>query len=395
MTEITIREVYGQEMIDIFHRLPSYAFRPTPPMPDIEERTASLLGRKGAHYFAVFEGQTAAACAAIIPMTQQVRGKLFPNYGVFDVVTVPQARRKGYARQIMAYMFSQMHENQRPLSCLYPFRELFYERMGYTNFPQQRTARFSPEALSPLLKHDLEGEVDLMLSGEGFGLYLECIHGLRQNTHGMAIFDYPNRARFEQNRQWLAIASINGKIAGAMQYQLKGDGPTRFLMQITRFNYLTAGGKYLILNWLARHIDQVDQVEKMSLPAFELPETWLSDMRVKSEPFSIAPMGRVIDIAGIDGMQTGPGQFSARIRDPYCPWNEGPWNFETRHGKLSVTRAPSAALELTIQALSALIYGTVDPADFAYHGWGSPQGENLAAMQSMFPRKLPYLYEYF
>ncbi len=309
MTEITIREVYGQELVDIFHRLPSYAFRPTPPLPDLEERSASLLSRKGAHYYALFEGQTAAACAAITPMTQQVRGKLFPNYGVFDVVTIPQARRKGYARRIMAHVFCQMREDRHPLSCLYPFRESFYERLGYTNFPQQRTARFSPQALSPLLKQDLEGEVDLMLSGEGIDLYLECIRSLRLETHGMAIFDYPNRARYEQNRQWLAVARIDGKIVGAMQYQLKGEGPTHFLMQITRFNYLNAGGKYLLLKWLARHVDQVEQVEMMSLGAYETPETWLADMQVKSETFSIAPMGRVIDIAGIDGMQTGPATF--------------------------------------------------------------------------------------
>jgi len=39
-----------------------------------------------------------------------------------------------------------------PGLCLYPFRESFYERLGYVTFPQPRTARFSPQALLPLLK---------------------------------------------------------------------------------------------------------------------------------------------------------------------------------------------------------------------------------------------------
>ena len=383
-------------MVDIFHRLPSYAFFvPTPPLPDLEERTSDLLSRKGSRFFALFEEQRAAACAAITPMTQQVRGKLYPIYGVFDVVTVPQARRKGYARQILSHMYFEMREDQRPLSCLYPFRESFYERLGYVTFPQQRTALFSPQALLPLLKQDLEGEVELMLSGEGFDQYLACLRELRQQIHGLAIFDHPRRTRFEQNRQWLAVARINGTIVGVMLYQMKRNEPTGTLMQISRFNYLNAGGKYLLLNWLARHVDQAEQVELQGLPVYENPETWLADMRVKSESHSIAPMGRVIDVAGIDGMQTGPGQFSVRILDPACPWNEGPWKFETCHGKLSITRAPSATFELTIQALSALVYGTVDPADFAYHGWGSPGQESMPAIQAMFPRKLPHLYEYF
>ena len=230
-------------MADIFHRLPSYAFVPTPPLPDLEERTTDLLNRKGSRYFALFEDQCAAACAAITPMTQQVRGKLYPNYGVFDVVTAPPARRKGYARQILSHMFFEMREDQRPLSCLYPFRESFYERMGYVSFPHHRTARFSPAALLPLLKQNIEGEVELMLSGEGMDAYLACLRELRLEIHGMAVFDHPRRSRFEQNRQWLAIASIKGKIVGVMLYQMKGNGPTGFLMQISRFNYLNAGGK--------------------------------------------------------------------------------------------------------------------------------------------------------
>ena len=42
-------------------------------------------------------------------------------------------------------------------------------------------------------------------------------------------------------------------------------------------------------------------------------------------PMNWDGMGRIIDIMKIDGMQSGVGRFSAKIDDPYCPWNNGTW----------------------------------------------------------------------
>ena len=395
MPETTIREVFDQEMAGIFYRLPMYAFTSTPPMPDPEERRQSLLRREGARFYALFEDREPVACAAITPLTQNVRGVLFPIYGVFDVVTHPNARRSGYARRILSHLFCQMREDRRPFTCLYPFRESFYERLGYVAFPHQRVARFSPQALLPLLKLPLEGQVDLLPSSEALDQYHQFLRALREQVQGMAIFDCEARPRLEKNSLWIAFARVKGETAGMMAYQLKGDGPTRFLMQVRHFLYLNATGKYLLLNWLARHADQAEQVELMNLAPYELPETWYPDLRVKSETFSIAPMGRVADVSAVAGLKTGSGGFSARVSDPACPWNEGIWRFASRRGKLTVAPAQSADCELTVQGLSAIVYGTHDPADFAYRGWGSVPDDVRRTIRTMFPPQMPFLHEYF
>ena len=64
------------------------------------------------------------------------------------------------------------------------------------------------------------------------------------------------------------------------------------------------------------------------------PARKLADIQVTTESQDRAPMGRVVDVAGLGGMDTGPGGFSARITDPLCPWNEGLWRFETVDGLL-------------------------------------------------------------
>ena len=103
----------------------------------------------------------------------------------------------------------------------------------------------------------------------------------------------------------------------------------------------------------------------------------------------------MVDLAQIDGMHAGPGSLAVRISDPLCPWQEGTWRLETVDGRLRVRPAKGAGCALSIQGLSALIYGAHDPADFWVRGWGNPSPEVQATMRTMFPPKLPYLHEVF
>jgi hypothetical protein len=50
----------------------------------------------------------------------------------------------------------------------------------------------------------------------------------------------------------------------------------------------------LLLDWIARHIDQADRAE-LWLPPYEHPETWLADMQVRIESQERAPMSRILD----------------------------------------------------------------------------------------------------
>ena len=149
-----------------------------------------------------------------------------------------------------------------------------------------------------------------------------------------------------------------------------------------------------MLQWIAQHTDQASNVE-IWLPPYEQPETWLSDMDVKVEYQFRAPMGRVLDIAKIGGLQAGSGSFTARISDPLCPWNEGIWKFSSMDGKLQVEPHTAPDCELSIQALTALVFGTHDPENFAFRGWGNPSPVVQSSMRALFPPQIPYLHEYF
>lgn len=390
-----IREVFGDEALEVFYWMPAYCFHASPPMMNKEEWQAMLKQRVGNRYFALYDDGKPVAGTAIVPMVQQVRGALLPMGGIYDVVTHPSSRRKGYARQLMSHALAEMRAQGMPVSCLYPFRESFYQRLGYTTLPQSHIIRFPPDNLAPLLKMNLDaGRVEMLPISEGYAAYLAYLQSYRQRTHGFALFENEDWGWAKRDRHWLALARAGDEVVGVMLYRLKGEEVTKFTFSAFRFYYHTSLGRYLLLDWIARHIDQASQAE-IVLPPCELPETWLADMKVAKETFWIAGMGRAVDLQRLKGLRCGPGRFTALIRDPHCPWNEGMWVFDAQDGILDIQPAQQAECELSIQAVSTLVYGTHDPADFSLRGWGDPDAAVQENLRSMFPRQLPYLHEMF
>ena len=108
MLNTIIRQVDGQEMLDILYQLDNYAFRPTPPFPNREEWDGRVKARIGTKYFALFEDGEGVAIAACPILTQNVRGKIFRMAGFADVSTHPKTRRKGYVRDIFRYAYEHL-----------------------------------------------------------------------------------------------------------------------------------------------------------------------------------------------------------------------------------------------------------------------------------------------
>ncbi len=392
MPQVTIRRLTDSEdHLNYLFPLTNYGFRASPPMPTEEEMRGWLQPGTERIIFVIFEDDQVVAGAGCIPMYQNVRGGIYPMGGIAPVVTLPQARRKGYARRLMQQHFEDMYEMGQVFSGLYPFRESFYERLGYVTFPQVRTVKFSPQNLLPLLKSSFNGSVEMLPIKDGFDQYRIYTELHLPYVHGMAYFPPVVATRTRDSHRWLALAKSDGNIIGCMLYHITGYFET---LKAEKFLYNAGAGRFLLLEWLARHADQVREIE-IKLPAHELPETWFSDMTIKSASHDwVTPMGRVINVGQMGGMLVGSGHFNARIVDELAPWNNSIFNFQSSGGQLRVIATRTLAdFTLTIQGLSALAYGTHDPGDFAYRGWGDPNPDQQMLLRGMFPRRLPYMHE--
>ncbi len=396
MSTTTIQRITIQEAGEVAYRLATYAFLHTPPLPNKEEYISRGSARRGVVYYAAYEDNQAVAMAAHHAMTQSVRGKLFPASGLSAVVTDPSARRKGLAKRVVQKLLSDIREEGFAFSCLYPFRESFYERLGYIPFPRPRFVHFTPNALEPLLKKDLGGQVECCLNTDRgkWEDYFTFCRKLQAGMHGMTVFDHVTPIFKDYNERWLALAKVNGETVGAVVYSFEGETISQFSLRAVNFYYTTPQGRFLLLEWLARHLNQASQIELWLAPN-DYPDTWFTDLDYTNGIMTKPPMGRVLDVASIAGMQTGSGRFTARITDSYCPWNEGMWTFESCGDGLTVQPGSHPDCDLTIQGLSALVYGVNDPAELAFRGWGEPSTGVQEVMREMFPRKVPYIHERF
>lgn len=390
-----IRSLSTAEAAPIFSWLHSYSFRPTPPVADEKEFLERFSHTEGyTKLFVLYEDENPVATAAAGPMIQNVRGQLMDMAGVHDVMTHPSYRRKGYSFKLLKHLLTTLHEIGNGFSCLYPFRESFYERQGYANLPGMIKAEIDIQALQPLMKNTYQTQLELVEFIQQPERYYEFLNLYQEQTHGMALFKKKRPPDPAYHKAWLLFSKKDGRLDGLMVYNLQGSVPTELKFNINRFYPLSMDSHYHFLNWIAYHIDQTSEIS-IVLPSSSQPQTWFSDLRYKLGEYWISPMGRVLDIEKLNGLNVGEGSFSAQISDPTCPWNEGSWQFEGHSGKLAVTKIKQAEQRLTIQGLSALVYGNIPPSSFKFRGWGDIPADMGKNMLNLFPPAIPYLHEFF
>jgi len=394
MTSIQIRRVTGYELSQIRQSVPGYAFAgDTPPGISVlaMEQTATYL--EDDHYFALFKDGDPVATAGNRPMTQNVRGKVVPMWGVWNVAVLPLARRKGYARDVMAHLLTDTRVEGGAFSTLYPFRESFYERMGYATFPQARKVLLKPENLSGVFDLPLEGDFDMRLYKDGYTDYMPMLKQLQEQRHGFGMFEGASTALMpSRNQAWQVLVWLDGRIIGSMIYRIHNNRET---FSAYHFYYTEPMGRYKLLEWLARHVDQVKEIE-VQMAHTEQPETWLADINPDFRQ-TMAPMGRVVDVMRLNDLPVhAEDGFTLHVSDPLCEWNNGTFKFQGGDGVLKVAPVEATTDDtVSIQGLSAIIYGTHHPHDFPLRGWGKLQPETQEAIQALFPLASPHLHERF
>jgi len=92
--KITIRHLQGEEMLDALYTLSSYSLHSSPPFRDRKEWEAVVRERQGINCHALFEDDMPVSIAVSTPMTQNMRGKLFPASGVWGGVNLASGAAK-------------------------------------------------------------------------------------------------------------------------------------------------------------------------------------------------------------------------------------------------------------------------------------------------------------
>jgi predicted acetyltransferase len=392
-----IRRITAEERPEISLPIQTYAFQASPP----DERLAERLRRNQDYYagnvtLVAEEDGAAVADASAIPMQQHIRGNVYPMAGIAGVATLPLARRRGYARALVTRLLDQMRDEGHVLTALYPFRPSFYERFGYIGLPRTRTVKFAPEGLAHLLRTELPGEITCERAGAGYSAYRDFTHNLLAERHGFSVLPEFRTVQMKDADRWLVMAHADGQPISAVTYQISGFGGV-----LTATDMLTTGplGRALLLQFFARHIDQVREVE-VQVPADEFPELWATDFAAVTQaktafPDSAAPMARVLSLTALAGLAAGTERVTVEVSaDPYIA---GRYVLDGRSGRLEITAGTTAEPDasLTAAGLSGLIYGVLDPEDVVVRGQGHIPRDAAARLRRLFRRCCPYLYARF
>lgn len=398
---MTIRRVSAEECLTTSFPLRAYAFDTSPKPADLDEVRRTWLPHQEGNRTLVAESDgTALATATGIPMRQNLRGTVLPMAGVASVASHPLARRQGHVRELMHRLLDEMRDEGHLLSALYPFRPSFYERFGYVGVPAPRTATFAVADLAPLLRTDLPGELNWERTGTGYPEYSAFLERCLRERHGFSVFPEYRRVRVrDADNRWLVSARVDGATDGLLTYRIEEHGGT---LEADDLLAASPFGRALLLQFLARHVDQVDRVSVI-VAADDLPELWLTDLGVVCEtrvtlPDHSAPMVRLLSVDALAGLATGVG--CCRIELTGDRWLAGSYLLDGTTGRLEIRSGASGGVNpptatLTAAGLSALAYGVLDPAEVVVRGLGTVPVDAAVELRRLFPRDLPYLYSSF
>ncbi|MCY1140072.1 GNAT family N-acetyltransferase [Actinoplanes sp. Pm04-4] len=386
------RQISSAERTATMFPLQTYAFMPSP-WPAEEE---AAYERRMAYFATAInmvaeEGGRALACAASLRMRQNVRGQVHDMAGIASVASHPSARRRGLVRGVLERLLRVARDEGSTVSALYPFRPSFYARFGYVGTPRHRIATFPPEGLSHLTRAELPGEVEVLPMREGYAEWQGLQRRLLGERHGFAVYDETRAAEFREDKRWVAIARVDGEVAGAIEYRVGAYGG-----DLHGSDLLTTGplGRALLLQFFGRHVDQVARVH-VRVSTDEVPELWGTDFTVTTEakvdqPRHGGAMVRVLDMPALTGTAVGDGDVTIEIPDD--PMVGGLWRLTGEGGRLTVakgTNTPSATL--TVGGFSGLLYGVLDPIEVVTRGLGQVDAAAVGPLSSLFPRQMPYI----
>jgi predicted acetyltransferase len=300
---------------------------------DHHERKFTHASFGGLANFRVVEsGSRVVGHAALYPLEVWVGGRKVPVGGIASVGVAPEVRGRGVAHALLERMHREIEEQNAALALLYPFREGFYQELGYATtapFISLRVAAVSLAGAFAAHRADLAGfsvvPLEGALVGQAKALYEEVAKSgsgavARTEARWMRLF-----AR--ESRHWLAVTD-GDRLEGYLS--MSYEAPVANARQSLVVHELIArsqAARHALILVLGRQRDQVDDVE-LTVPLgdplpFVLADAsgWRRGDARKAHPLgSVAagPMVRVADVGRALAARgyARDGELTVRAADP-------------------------------------------------------------------------------
>lgn len=325
----------------------------------------------------LFENGRLVSSTRIHDFQQSVRGVLKDCGGIAGVASYPEARHKGYVRQLMLAGFKEMFEQGQSVSMLDPFKPSFYAKFGYAT----ANAPYLVKAPIKHLKHtggedpNSEWDYERLRAVDAKAALLGFIREIGPaQYHGFIIFKSIPDGMWKRRVKDSIVVFVKhkGVIQAASRYRIKAERREgRWVSELTVIDMLwrTREARMKLFDFFATHQDQINDII-IHAPFETRVEHWFGDARLSIE--RKAPwMVRVIDVRkAVENLPaSGEDIVTLEISDPDCDWNNGVFTIQSEKNRLHMNKSSGKpVVKLSIKAFSSLVYGTLSVEELEFQG---------------------------
>jgi predicted acetyltransferase len=348
------------------------------------------------------EGGRLAGALKSLRFNQHIGGAGLPMFGLSAVGVAPWARRRGVARDLCEHALREAHGRGDVVSALYPFRPLFYRRLGWALAGCLHRWWFTPEQLADPGDPDVRLAHDADIPGVD-----ACYARFARRSNGLIDRD-PDR--WERIRgpadTHTFIAPGDGRLDGylVVRYGSAHSGERRplYICELIA-DAPTAYGR--LLRFVSRQRDLWRRIRYDASPDERFGD-FLSDPRppgyaamrrlwFQTATIIRGPMVRIVNVpkafqARHEWGSREPFGFMLHVDDPQLPGNVGPWAVSFDGDSVTARKAADvepgaggAQLFLDTPTLAELYTGESTPSEAVRLGRARIDGD-AAAFDAFF-----------
>ena len=352
--------------------------------------------------YVVEEENRITAVIGVIDFSQRIRGVWIKMAGISAVACKPEYRRKHHIAKLFDFVFQNLHSAGYLVSSLYPFSYAFYEKVGYahvdslevysircSNVNQKPTPNrrieedYHPEYIRC---HPLYQKMTTRINGlvkRSSEIWKELM-GWSWNSKGFQFF----------------CQDLNGNDLGyvILRFEEKSHQNKYPFIKVREMVSFDPETKQALLNFLANHDSQRKYFKFAPFDSNYF--LYLKNPDIKEKRHLSNSMFRIIDLEKLlpdlnysdDLSET----LTFTINDSNCPWNNKSFELQVNNGHCQVMiTQKETGLQLSINALSQIIFGFYSPSELAEVGKIIGTQAELDTLSLIFPKQPATLRDFF
>ncbi|WP_129627836.1 GNAT family N-acetyltransferase [Candidatus Oscillochloris fontis] len=337
----------------------------------------------------------------ILPLTLETGHAQIAACGFASVATAPEARRLGYAEELLRHACAEMRERGMGLNILYPFKRSFYGRFGWATFMERRVYQAPPASFRSF--RALPGGFRAASYAQ-IADFATIYRGALRGRFGPTVRDESwwrrvLTARDGRPHHGFIWYDPHGQPRSFLIYQIIVEGANRRL-ECQDIVALDPQARSQLFRFFANHQDHVGMV-RFKAPADAPVNLLMPDpLECTVEPHF---MLRILDVPTALNGYGFPRDLSGHVRigvhDDWISSNQGVFELEIAHGHAHARRMPDdtpADISCDVRVLAQIYSRYMRPRTAAAFGVLNVSNRTgLAFAERAFAGLAPFNADYF